>query len=613
MISRHWVLLKRLLPFLRWQHRVNRNNLRADLYAGLTGAALILPQGVAFASIAGMPPEYGLYAGIVPAIVAALFGSSWHLVSGPTTAASVLMYSSLSEYAAAGTEHYIVLALTLTFMVGVIQLLMGLARFGALVNFISHSVVVGFTAGAAILIASEQLDSFLGLRIPDTDYVHETLYYIWRHSADIDLLTLTVGLLTMATVIVLRKTRPGVPSLIVGLLAGSLAAMGLAQVLGESQAGIEMVGALPQHLPPLSQPSFSIDLVRTLAPVALAMTLLALTEAVSIAKAISLKSGQPIEGNQEFIGQGLSNIAGSFFSAYVATGSFNRSAANYDAGARTPLSAVIAGVLLLAVILAVGSLTAHLPNATIAGILFLVAWRLVDFSYIRTIIRADRTEAVVMAVTFAGTLVFKLDFAILLGVIFSLLVYLRKTSKPRLVPRVPDPQSIQRKFTSDSRAPECPQLKIIRIEGSLYFGSVAHVRELLRRYREHYPHQKNLLLLTKGINHVDISGAELLAEEAAERRLMGGELFLYRLKDSASPVLDRGGYLDKIGRDNIYDSKYQAIHAIFDRLDRDVCSSCTKRIFRECQTVPGPDEDDRPNAAEREHPAAGLPPAVVGG
>lgn len=583
---RYWSLLRRVLPFLRWQHQVTRTTVRADLIAGLTGAALVLPQGVAFATIAGMPPEYGLYASIVPAIVAALFGSSWHLVSGPTTAASIVMYSSLSSHAIPGSEHYIVLALTLTFMVGVIQFVMGMARLGALVNFISHPVIVGFMAGAAILIVTTQVDNFFGLDIPAAVYAHETIYNVWVNRDDIDPYVCAVAVITMVSIILLRRLRPRFPSMITGLLVGSVAAVSLNWIFGQGQTGIEMVGALPQQPPPLSMPSFSIDVIQVLAPVALAMTLLALTEAASIAKAISLRSGQAIDGNQEFIGQGLSNVVGSFFSAYVATGSFNRSAANYEAGARTPLAATFAGILLLIVILAVAPLTAYLPKAALAGILFLVAWRLVDFHYIRVIARADRTEAAVMMVTFLSTLVFKLDFAILLGVILSLMVYLRKTSRPRITPRVPDPHSPRGKFTSDMTLPECPQLKVLRIEGSLYFGSVSHVRELLRRYREHYPEQKHLLLLTKGINQVDISGAELLAEEASARRAMGGDLYLYRLKESASTVMDRGGYRDKIGKDNIYDSKGEAIHGIFDRLDRDICMACTKRIFWECKAVP---------------------------
>jgi len=226
-----------------------------------------------------------------------------------------------------------------------------------------------------------------------------------------------------------------------------------------------------------------------------------------------------------------------------------------------------------------------------AGILFLVAVKLIDWGNIRKIVRVDRTEAVVMMLTFIATLVFKLDFAILLGVLMSLMVYLRKTSKPRVTPRAPDPRSEHRKFSSDINLPECPQLKLLRIEGSLYFGSVTHVRELLRRYREHYRSQKRLLLLTKGINQVDISGAELLAEEARLRRAVGGDLYLYRLKESAGQVLNRGGYREVIGEENIYDNKGEAIHDIFQKLDKEICRTCTKRVFWECRDAPGPEPE----------------------
>ena len=583
---RYWRSLRRVLPFLRWQHRVTKATVQDDLTAGITGAALVLPQGVAFATIAGMPPEYGLYASIVPAIIAALFGSSWHLVSGPTTAASIVMYSALSVHAAPGSDEYILLALTLTFMVGVIQLLMGFVRLGALVNFISHSVIVGFTAGAAILIASKQIKNLLGLDIPTTRHVHEIFVYVWHHLSEIDPLVCAVAAITMGSIAGLRILRPSFPGMIAGLLVGSLVAVLLNWALGESRTGIKMIGALPRQLPPLSTPSFSIEVIRDLGSVAVAMTLFALTEAVSIARSISLRSGQAIDGNQEFIGQGLSNIVGSFFSAYVATGSFNRSGANYEAGAKTPLAAVFAAVLLLVIILAIAPLTAYLPKAAMAGILLLVAWRLIDFYHIKAIARADRTEATVMVVTFVSTLLFELDFAILLGVMLSLMIYLRRTSRPKVVPRVPDPESPQRKFTSNISLPECPQLKLLRIDESLYFGSVAHVREMFRRFREHYPDQKHLLLLTKGINQVDISGAELLSEEASIRRALGGGLYMYRLKESASKVLERGGYIEKLGKHNIYDSKEEGIRAIFDRLDRSICEQCEKRIFLECKSLP---------------------------
>lgn len=575
----------RFFPFLRWARNLDREAVRSDLLAGLTGAAIVLPQGVAFATIAGMPPEYGLYASIVPAIIAALYGSSWHLVSGPTTAASIVMFSSLSALALPGSPQYISLAITLAFMVGVTQFVMGVVRLGALVNFISHSVIVGFTAGAALLIAAKQAKTFLGLEIPVKEHFYHEVIYMWENWSAFHPMVTIVGGVTMVVTIVLKKKWPQYPGMIAALIIGGIISALLNLVFGAGNTGIHMVGALPRQLPPLSTPNFSIDVFQQLAPLALAMTLFALTEAVSIARSIALKSGQSIQGNQEFIGQGLSNILGSFFSSYVATGSFNRSGANYDAGAKTPLSAIFAGLLLIPLILVIAPLTAYLPTASVAALLILVAWRLINFAQIKTIFSADRNEAAIMGVTFFSTIFFKLEFAILFGVILSLMLFLRKTSRPRILPRVPDPQSRHRKFGSAVTAPECPQFKMLRLDDSVYFGSVAHIGEMFRLYREHYPDQKHLLLLTKGINQVDVAGAELFMSETRARRKMGGDLYMYRLKDPASRVLRDGGYLDFIGEDNIFDSKEEGIRQIFERLDRDICSTCENRIFLECKTI----------------------------
>jgi SulP family sulfate permease len=574
----------KFFPFLSWGRNLTRESVRADTLAGLTGAAIVLPQGVAFAAIAGMPPEYGLYTSIVPAVIAALFGSSWHLVSGPTTAASIIMFASLSGMAAPGSAEYVAMAITLAFMVGIMQLVMGVVRLGALVNFISHSVVVGFTAGAACLIAAKQAQEFLGIDIPDGIHLFNTIEFLWVNWEDLHPLVMLVAIITLLTGI-LAQRRLGGMSMIAALLAGSAAAVLFNIAFGEQTSGIEMVGALPQQLPPLSMPQFSFETFRQLSPLALTMTLFALTEAVSIARSISLKSGQPINGNQEFIGQGLSNIFGSFFSSYVATGSFNRSGANYDAGARSPLAAILAGVLLIVLVLLVAPLTSHLPKAAVAGLLFLVAWRLINFAQIHKILRADKNEAIILGVVFFGTVFFSIEFAILAGILLSLMTFLRKTSRPRLSPRVPDPESRTRKFIYGQFLPECPQLKILRLDDSLYFGSVAHVGELLRRYREHYPEQKHLFLLTKGIAQVDVAGAELLIKEARERRDLGGDLYMYQLRATASKVFNRGGYRDEIGEANIFQSKEGALSAIFDRLDKDICATCEHRIFEECKSI----------------------------
>ena len=578
--------VQNLFSLISWRPQLDSQTLRSDFIAGMTGAIVILPQGVAFATIAGMPPQYGLYAGMIPAIIAAVFGSSHHLVSGPSTATSLVLFAVLSSLAEPATESYIRLALTLTFMVGVTELVMGIARLGFLITFISHSVEIGFTAGAAILIASNELNHFFGVSIPHGLQFYETLLYFAQHLHEIHLFVALLGVTTLAVGIGVRHYLPQLPYMLIALIAGSVAAGVLNYEFGQATTGIRTVGALPPTFPPFSTPDFSLATFQELAPAALAVSLFALTTSVSIARSLAVRSGQIIKGNREFISQGLSNIVGCFFSAYVATGSINRSALNYEAGAKTPMAAVFAGALLIPVVIFVAPLANYLPNAVMAGILFLVAWGLIDFSHIRRTLRASRADSSVLLGTFLATLLLKLEFAILLGILLSFVVYLSRTSRPSVRVRVPDPASPDRLFTSDTALPECPQLKIVRIDGSLFFGAVDFVRERLRSLAKEYPQQKHLLILARSINFVDVAGAELLAEEARRRRVMGGRLYLHQVKESTCETLKRGGYQEDIGAENVFDSKRQAIATIFERLDREICTRCDKRIFRECASVP---------------------------
>jgi SulP family sulfate permease len=573
---------RRFLPFLLWWPLVGRATFRQDLVAGLTGAIVVLPQGVAFATIAGMPPEYGLYAGMVPAVIAALFGSSWHLVSGPTTAASIVLFSVLSSHAEPGGAAYVQNALTLTFMVGAIQLGLGLARLGVLINFISHSVVIGFTAGAAILIATGQVKHFFGIGIPRGSSFADTWGALFARAAEIDPYILGVAGFTLGLGVLAQRLSQRLPYMIVAMLGGSLLSVALKAFGGPGAESISTVGALPGTLPPLSAPQFSLGAFQELATAALAVSLLALTEAVSIARALAVRSGQRIDGNQELIGQGLSNLLGSFFSSYVATGSFNRSGLNYAAGAKTPLASILASLLLVAIVLLVAPLAAFLPNAAMAGVLFLVAWGLIDFHHIRQILRAGHEETIIFGATFLATLLLNLEMAILLGVFLSLGFYLSRTSRPRVLTRVPDPRGERRKFVSDPALPECPQLKIVRIDGSLFFGAVNHVQEQLRALEAARPGQKNLVIVASGINFVDLAGAEFLAQEARQRRAEGGDLWLIRAKPQVRETLESGGYLDTLGADHLFEGKSEALARIHEKLDREVCRRCDKRVFREC-------------------------------
>jgi SulP family sulfate permease len=574
--------LRRFFPFLAWP-RPTAETLRQDASAALTGAVVVLPQSIAFASIAGLPPEYGLYAAMVPAIVGALWGSSRHLVSGPTTALSIVVFASMSPLAQAGSAQYIALVLTLTLMVGLIQLGMGLAKMGALVNFISHTVILGFTAGAAFLIFASQVGNFMGMSIPRGLPFHETLLYAGQHLGESHLWVELVGLSTLVAGLAARRWLPKFPYMILAMLAGSLVAILINTLTDPAQAGISTMGAVHATLPPLTLPTLGYAALQSLLFPAVIIAILGLTEAVAISRAIATRSGQRIDSNQEFIGQGLSNLVGSFFSAYPSSGSFNRSGLNYASGARTGLAAAFSAVFLLVISVFAAPVMAYIPIAAMAAILFIVAYALVDFHHIGLILRRHPRERVVLLVTFVGTLI-DLEKGLFLGIMVSLLFFLHKTSQPIIEERALPHEQLgtpgRKLVAADDHTPTCPQLAILRMQGSLYFGAVEHVRNHLGAVDE-----KSLMLLSRGINYVDLAGAELLGEEARRRQEQGGRLYLVGLPSAVQHSLKRAGQIEVIGAQNIITHKSEAFATVYRQLDSEVCRGCNLRVFKECQSV----------------------------
>ena len=508
------------------------------------------------------------------------------MVSGPNTPISLVVFAAVSQLGATpGSPEFIAKALTITLLAGLIQLALGAGRMGTLVNFVSHVVVVGFTAGAALLIMESQAKHFLGLTIPSGKSFIETLEAIGNNIDHTNLYAVGVGAFTLLLTIFTKKLNPKLPNMLIALVGGAL----LAFVLGGESVGLKMVGNVPGRLPSLSMPDFSFHAVSELAQSAFAIALLGLIQSVSIARSIATKSQQMIDSNQEFVGQGMSNIIGSFFSCYAGAGSFTRSGLNYEVGAKTPMSAIFASLILMLIVLFIAPLIAYLPIAGMAAAILVVAYNLIDFKFWVTVLKASKRQSIVLFITFLSTLFLSLETAVYIGVLFSLIFYLQRASTPNVAVMAPDPAS-HRRFIYVERKPlpECPQVKMLRVDGSIFFGSVMHISAEIRHLvDEEAPDVKNLLIIARGINFVDVAGSEWLVQEAKRWKEKGGGLYVTGLKLIAQDTLIRGGFKKEIGEDHFFVSKEEALLNIVPILEDSICATCKLRIFNECAGKPG--------------------------
>ena len=578
--------LRNLFPFLVWLPLVTKETLRADLIAGLTGAVIVLPQGVAFAIIAGLPPQYGLYTAMITPIVAALFGSSRHLISGPTTAISIVVFSSISGHAQPGTPEFVSLALTLTFLAGVYQFAFGLARMGMVVNFVSHTVVVGFTAGAAILIATSQMKNVLGISVQRGESFIHTWMNLWDGIGSFNIYVFAVAITTLVLAIGIKRIKPRFPNLLLALIVGGV----VSYLIDGAANGVSVVGEIPAQLPPFSSPTFSFAAIKMLAPEAFAVALLGLIEAVSISRSIAAKSHQRIDSNQEFVGQGLSNIVGSFFSSYAGSGSFTRSGVNYASGAKTPISAIFAAVILMVVVLLVAPLTAYLPLAAMGGVILVVALNLIDIKQIKHVLVSSKSESTILLTTFFSTLFLDLEFAIYLGVLVSLVIFLARTSFPEIVTLAPDVDHRYNKhiLTDVTIKPltQCPKLKIVRVDMSIYFGSLNHIEKKLYDISDKQG-VHHILIIGAGINLVDLSGSEMLLHLAEHLEEKGGGLYFCNLKPGVYQSMAKAHLIRDIKNWHFFDEKKLALETLRRLFRRQgACENCSAVAFQECRIKP---------------------------
>lgn len=559
-----------------------REKLRPDLLAGITVAVIMLPQAIAFALIAELPPEMGLYTAVVGSIIGALWGSSDQTHNGPTNANSLLILSALLGASfAPGTQAFIVAAGMMAVMAGVFQLVLGLARLGVLVNFVSYSVVVGFAAGAGLLIVVKQIEPLLGMAFAGLEL--STLGQdLSATLSSIHLPTAVLGVGTIGLIIALDRIKRTLPSSLIAMIVASVCVFAFSM----HSNGVAVIGRLPANLPPLAQlPLFDLDVIGRLSSGALAVGAIGLVQTISMARSIAAQTGQRLDSNQEFVGQGMANIASGLFSGFAVAGSFSRSAVNMKAGARTPMAAIFSGIIVLIAMFVLAPLAAFLPRAALAGVLVLIGLGLVDRAEIARILRGARGDAVIMLVTFLGTMLLPIEFAVMAGILLSFVHYTLQTSMPQVHQVLPDDDFHH--FVHQPDKENCPQLSIVDILGDLYFGAVNHIEEEILNHLSENPEQKYLLIRMNHVNHCDFSGIHMLENVVKAYRDAGGDVFIVRVEHQLLEFMKGTGFYEFLGGESFLADEEAIEHIFHHVLDPAMCIyECPVRAFHECQNLP---------------------------
>jgi SulP family sulfate permease len=573
----------KILPFIGDTKTYNVSKFKADIMAGLTVAVIELPQSMAYAIIAGVNPKYGLYAAIFPAIVAALLGSSRFLASGPTNAISMVVSSSMASAVIAGTlvstlpeEQKIAILFLLSFMVGAIQLLMGVLRFGNFINFVSHSVVVGFTTGAGILIATNQLKNLIGVKISGHPNFVEGIMHVLKKLPDTNWYALALGVFTMVFILFSRKVSKKIPG---PLLAMVISAM-FVFIFDLGSNGVETIAKIPQSLPPLS--SFPLDMAsfKAMFPSALAIAILGIVEALSIVKSIASKSGDKVNGNQEFVAQGLANMTAGLTSGIPGSGSFTRSAVNFMSGAQTRFSVVFSCLFILLVLLVAAPLARFIPTASLAGILMIIAYSLINKHAFVLSFKATHSDRAVLLVTMLAALFLELEQAVYIGVILSILLFVRKISVPQIFQVSPD-QMTHKLVSMEKSLVCCPQISIFQVEGSLFFGAIAELEDKFSTYIKNG--SKIVIVRLAHVQLVDATGIHALESFLRECDEKNITMMFTNVRPAVMRVFARSGMLDKVGKENFFEHTKQAIEAAVKKVNQmNKCKDCTIRCFEEC-------------------------------
>lgn len=548
-------LLRRVFPPAAWLPTYTADTLKSDFSAGVTVGVMLIPQGMAYALIAGLPPIYGLYASLVPLVAYALFGTSRQLAVGPVAMVSLLIAAGVAPIAQQDTADYIRLAIVLSLMVGALQFLLGAVRFGFLVNFLSHPVLSGFTSAAALIIGASQIKNLLGVDIARSKYVHEILWSAALQIGDVHGITLVIGLASVVILIGVRRWRQTFPAALLAVIVTTVAVW----LTAAHQTGVAIVGSVPRGLPSFGPPSFSMGDVAALAPTAMVIALVGFMESIAVAKAFASRNRYRVDANQELIGLGAANIAGAFFQAFPTTGGFSRTAVNAEAGARTTMASVVSAAVIALTLLFLTPLFYFMPRATLAAIIIVAVAGLIDIKEAAFLWKVDRRDFWLMLLTFAATLALGIEEGILVGVIASLIIVVYQSSRPytAVLGRLPETTTYRNVARNPTAVP--PEgILVLRIDASLYFANSEYVKDRLEAGGNDV---RAVVLDMYPVNKMDSSALHTLSgvlEVLGERSV---RFYVSGAKGPVRDILRSAGIEEVVGPQNFFPTIHDAVVA----------------------------------------------------
>lgn len=560
MSSKYLEFKKRYIAITTWLPTYPKKFLKDDITAGLTVGVMLIPQGMAYAMIAGLPAIYGLYAAIIPCFVYAFFGSSRQLAVGPTAMISLLTGSGIVALAGADVALAIQLAVTLAFMVGVIQLLLGFFRMGFLVNYLSHPVISGFTSAAAVIILFSQLKHLLGVDLDSSKHIHELIINVITQLPNVNLFALAIGLGGILLILTFKKFAPIIPGALMAVIVGIL----VAWLFNIETYNVKIVGFVEEGLPIFSMPIFDWQTIKTLLPAAATIAIIGFIESIAIAKAIQAKhKNYHLYPSQELGALGLMNIFGAFFQSYPTAGSFSRTAVNDQNKAKTGLSSIVTGLFIIITLLFLTELFYFLPKPILASIIMLSVFSLIDIKEAKKLWYADRADFWVLAITFLSTISLGIEIGIAIGVLISMAIVIYETTVPNhaILGKIPN-ETYYKDVTRFSNLKVRPDTLIIRFEARLYFANVSYFRKTVTgEMRKKGSDLKAFFLDASSINSMDSSGFHALEDLIDNCHKLDIEFYLIGIKGRVRDEMKRSGLMQKIRKDRIFIEIHHAICA----------------------------------------------------